>query len=371
MRGSVLMANAASGRYGAERSTFTLASGLVARGWDVEVVLPDYGPLVDELMRAGVRVSVFETCVIRRVAGVWGFLRVLVHLPSAVARLTVRARRSDVVHLNSSVIIGVPLAAFLARRPLVLHLRESFADHPLLWRGYGLVLRRIVRAVIAVSRDTADEAAKAGLGGRTRVVHNAEALPPLPSRRVGREGIVAIGRINDWKGYDVLLESMDMLQKRGVQADLAIAGDVYPGGERHRDRLFQQIASRGLSDRVRLLGFVDDVGQLLERAAVFVLPSRRPEPFGLALLEALSYGVACVASDAGGPRDLIRPDETGLLVPPGDPVALADALERLLRSSTFRDRLGQAAAIDVRQRFSVGRLLDEVEAVYEGVIGCG
>jgi glycosyltransferase involved in cell wall biosynthesis len=365
------MANAASGRYGAERSTFTLATGLVARGWDVEVVVPDRGPLVDELTRAGVKVSVFETCVIRRVAGVRGFLRLVVHLPVAVARLVVRARRSDVVHLNSSVVIGVPLAAFLARRPLVLHLRESFADHPLLWRGYGRLLRPIVRAVIAVSRDTAEEAAKAGLGDRTRVVHNAEALRPLQPGRVERHGVVSVGRINDWKGYDVLLESIGILKQRGVRAELAIAGDVYPGGERYRDRLLLQIRRDGLSDRVRLLGFVDDVTELLDRAAIFVLPSRRPEPFGLALLEALAQGVACVASDAGGPRDLIRPDETGLLVPPGDPGALADALERLLRSSTLRERLGQAAAVDVRRRFSVEQLLDEVEAVYGSVMGCG
>jgi glycosyltransferase involved in cell wall biosynthesis len=159
------------------------------------------------------------------------------------------------------------------------------------------------------------------------------------------------------------------LVRRGHDVRAEIAGDAFAGGEEFHDRLVARIAELGLSDTVRLLGWVDDVPALLARTAVFVNPATRPEPFGLAWVEAMGAGVACIATNLGGPAEIIRPDETGLLVPPGDAGALADAIEQLLTDPARRAKLGQAAAADVRARFSIERTVREVENAYGTILG--
>lgn len=360
----MVLAHAAAGRYGSERSTLVLASGLLRRGWDVVVLVPEPGPLVEDLHAAGVRVEIVDTGVVRRVDGWTGAVRLAARLPAAVIRLSRRLRGADVVHLNSSVAIAVPPAALLARRPLVFHLRESFRDHARAWRIYSRVLRVCAASVVAVSEDIADEARRAGLGDRTVVIHNALQFGPRHAPAPAREGIATVGRINDWKGHDVLIEAVARMRDEGHPVGLRIAGDPFPGAERYRAALERRIAELRLTDQVELLGFVDDVPSLLARCAVFVLPSRRPEPFGLALLEAMGEGLPCIATAAGGPRDIVVDGRTGILVPPGDPAALAEALTKLLDDPGLRRRLGEAAAADVRVRFSPDSLLDAVERIY-------
>jgi mannosyltransferase len=98
------------------------------------------------------------------------------------------------------------------------------------------------------------------------------------------------------------------------------------------------------------------------------LPSVRPEPFGLALLDAMAHGIACIATDAGGPRDIIRDGETGLLVQPGNAMALADAIEQLHADNELRAQLGRAAASHVRERFSIDATARRIGEVYEELL---
>jgi len=201
------------------------------------------------------------------------------------------------------------------------------------------------------------------------VVHNGlpfAALAPPTAREGGP--VVAVGRINDWKGQDVLVEAVAVLRERGVRVPVEIAGDALPEQRHLEDALRALAAERGVRDDVRLLGYVDDVPSLLARASIFVLPSKRPEPFGLALLDAMAHGLPCIATDAGGPRDMIDHGRTGLLTPMGDPVALADAIERLWNDPDLRARLGAAAAADVRARFSIERTAADVVSVYEAAL---
>jgi glycosyltransferase involved in cell wall biosynthesis len=363
----VLIAQATAEGYGSDRSALLIARGLVSRGWEVTVALPERGSLAPLLEDAGARVVLADPGAPRLVFGPAAWLSFAARLPIAVVRHARLARRAEVVHANASTVLAAAVGARLARRPLVWHVRESYADNPRSWRLLAHVMRRLAAVVVANSEATGREAEAAGLGSRVVVVRNGIDLGPR--REPGSGGaVVTVGRINGWKGQDVLVEATALLDQRGVAVDVEIAGDVYPGGEEHRLRLERLVRERGVSDHVRLLGYVDDVPRLLERAAVFVLPSKRPEPFGLALVEAMAAGVACVATDAGGPREIVRHGETGLLVPPGDPVALADALERLLREPELRRRLGSAAADDVRRRFAADRMVDEIEAVYRDVL---
>ena len=120
------------------------------------------------------------------------------------------------------------------------------------------------------------------------------------------------------------------------------------------------------------LGFLarPEFERLLAGAAVVACPSRR-EGFGVACAEAMSYGRAVVASDVGGLRDLVRHEDTGLVVPPRDPAALRAALDRLLADPELRARLGAAAREHVRTLCDWSRITDETVAVYRRALARG
>lgn len=363
----VLLAQTTAERYGSDLAALELTRGLQARGWEVTVVLPSRAGFAEELEGLGACVVVTEPAALRRVngpAGWWHWLRVL---PGAVRRHASLARAVDVVHVNVSTAIAAGVGGRLARRPIVWHVRESYSEHRRMWRLLARVLiRPLASAVVVTSEDIAADAVAAGL--HPIVVYDGLTFPvDVPGPCAGNR-VLAVGRINDWKGHEVLVEAIGLVRAGGIDATLAIAGDVYPGGELHRLRLERMIDDKGLREHVQLLGFVDDVAALHRSAAVFVQPSRRPEPFGLALVEAMAAGLPCIATSAGGPREIVHDGTTGLLVPPGDARALASAISQLLEDPTAARTLGMAAAVDVRARFTADATVDATVAVYDGVM---
>jgi glycosyltransferase involved in cell wall biosynthesis len=148
-----------------------------------------------------------------------------------------------------------------------------------------------------------------------------------------------------------------------------VAGDPFPGNERSELRLGELAASLGLGERLRLLGFRDDIDTVLGAADVLAVPSTRPEPLGLVALEGAAAGLPVVASDHGGVREAVRHGHTGLLVPPGSAGALAGALRSLADDPELAGRLGAAGAELVRADFGRERMLDEVQDVYDRLLG--
>lgn len=366
--GRVLFTHASTGLYGADKSLVLLAGGLLERGWKVDVLIPARGTLAPALEAAGCRVHVGAVGAIRRLFTPSGWIRwALFDIPTSIATVYRLAQAADIVHVNTTAMVGAPLGAVARRRPFVLHVRESYADHARLWRLYARVIGRRAAAVLTNSDSVAEYPRAAGLGDRTSVVHNGIAFGSR-LRPVADGPVVTAGRINSWKGHDVLVEAIALLRGSGDDVPLVIAGDAFPGAEEYEHALDQAIARHGLGDLVVRPGFVDDMPGLLAQASLFVLPSVRPEPFGLSLVEAMAAGLPCIATDAGGPREIIRPGVTGLLVPPGDAAALAAAIRRLRADPAGAARMGEAAAADVRERFGIDRTVARVERIYREVL---
>ena len=122
----------------------------------------------------------------------------------------------------------------------------------------------------------------------------------------------------------------------------------------------------GITERIEILGWVVGEAKLqqLARAEVFVLPSFH-EGLPMAMLEAMAHGKAMVVTPVGGIPEAVQHEEQGLLVTPGQPQELADALLRLLRDADLRRALGQRARMRVAERFGTDRVLDQVGAMYK------
>jgi glycosyltransferase involved in cell wall biosynthesis len=197
--------------------------------------------------------------------------------------------------------------------------------------------------------------------GSVRTIHNGVPIDPAGRRSRELPGPVvgAVGRIAPQKGFDVFVRALASLD--GVTG--VIVGD---GAE--RESVETLAATLGASERVLIEGWHDDARSYLSTFDVYCLPSRF-EGFPLAVVEAMLAGLPIVACDVGSVSEAIRNGETGLLVPPEDPVALAAAIRTLLEDRELAERLGAHARTLARQRFTAERMAHAYEDLYEEILG--
>jgi glycosyltransferase involved in cell wall biosynthesis len=179
-------------------------------------------------------------------------------------------------------------------------------------------------------------------------------LPPADERTVSY-----IGRINRSKGLDVLLRALAATQS--AWDDLWVVGDGW-----YRERCERLSTRLGIARRVEFLGWRQqkEIVQVIRASRLVALPSRWPEPFGIVGIEAMAQSRPVVASNVGGIPDWLDDGETGLLVPAGDPSALATAIASVLDDEEWAGQLGTAAWRRVG-RFSVAAHLEKLDRTYE------
>jgi glycosyltransferase involved in cell wall biosynthesis len=288
------------------------------------------------------------------------------------ARLA-RARGVALVHTNTSVTLGGVAAARIARVPHVWHVREIYAGFERLWPAYRRLLLS-ADALPCVSRATR---AQLGATAKAHVLHDGLALAPARAERhaaraalnlpAGAFVVAILGRISSWKGQDVLIRALAALGNGADDSIALVAGDPWQGEEHRLDELRALAVSLGVAERVRFAGFRADVENVYGAADVVAVPSTQPDPLPNAALEAAAAGCCVVAADHGGLPEILADGATGRLVAPGDPAALAGALAELRADPAARERLGAAAAADVRVRFSATRLLERTQLLYDGL----
>ena len=184
--------------------------------------------------------------------------------------------------------------------------------------------------------------------------------------------VLYAGRFDPRKGLDVLVRAMaDEAMASHGDSQLLIAGGSRPGQAdgQERDRIEALVDELGLSDRVRFLGRVDQDLLSIYYAAVDLccLPSHE-EPFGLAALEAMACGTPVVASTVGGLNFTVLPEQTGLLVTPGDTSQLAQAMARMLGDRSWAAHLGRASRARVEAHFSWDGVASRLDQVYSELL---
>jgi glycosyltransferase involved in cell wall biosynthesis len=295
-----------------------------------------------------------------------------------VARLTRRFRRlrPDVVHANSlKACLAAGIAARLAGVPCVWHARDIVDVESYPRVAVWLVrraARRLPRAVIANSTTTLASLRLPTEGAPSRVV-----IPdPLPDeffapghehRRAANAGPVIgmVGRLAPWKGQHVFLEAFARAFPDG-DARAHVVGDALFGEDEYRDALRARAVSLGIDDRVAFRGFRTDVRAELSMLDVLVHASVRPEPFGQVIVEGMATGLPVVASNAGGPTEIIHDGIDGFLVAPGDADALAAVLRRLALDPDRRRAIGEAARATATG-YRASALVPRVQAIHRVV----
>ncbi|WP_421120246.1 glycosyltransferase family 4 protein [Aquihabitans daechungensis] len=339
---------------GVQEQVLGLARSLRAKGHPTRILAPSDGPPPDGFVTPlGNSIPTAAN----------GSVAPIAPDPSAQLRLirAVRDEGFDVLHLHEPMVPGACMtAALLKPAPLVgtFHAAGTSASYEYLSPALRWLAGRLdVRVVVSAE---AQALAEEHIGGTYEHLFNgieidrfAHAEPwPVEGRT-----IFFLGRHEPRKGLDVLLAALPMLP-----ADITVwIGSDGPDTERLRVR-------HAGDPRIHWLGRLsdEDKRRRLKAADIFCAPSLRGESFGVVLLEAMAAGAAIVASDLSGYRLVARPDQDGLLVPPGDAEALAAALNRVLGDPALRTSLVETATTRARS-FSMDQLADHYLRLYEQV----
>lgn len=352
---------------GAERVTVNLANHWAAKGWNITIATltgheEDFYPLHTSVDRIRLGLAGESPGMFFALASNAARIR-------AVRRLLLERRPDVAVGMMTTANVLLALAGSGTGIPVVgserIHPPALPVGQP--WE----VLRRWtygrLNALVALTKPSAAWLQRYTRARRIAVIPNAVPWPlpvgepvRLPEELLpaDRHVLLAVGRLDRQKGFDLLLRAFDLIAARFPTWDLVIVGD---GPERLA--LEQMVRDLGLAQRVVLVGRAGNVGDWYRRADLYVMSSRF-EGFPNTLAEALAHGVPAVSFDcATGPSDIIRDGVDGLLVPPEEVERLSNALARLMSDDAQRLRFA-SSAVEARGRFSMERVASMWEALF-------
>ncbi len=354
---------------GTERHMFDLACALNNEGLQATIACPTPAPLAYKATAVGIDVVPIQK------GGLidWPAVRTL--------RRLLKSNALDVIHAhNGRTALSAALAVALARRGRCIATQHFLQPNRVSLSGPKARLSHLAHkwvsrnthCFIAISEAVRDEmlqreeapVAKITTvpNGMTEPVADYGVSPEVVRQELGLAEdtplIVCAARLEAEKDVSSLIRAMSSVVAAHPKAVCAIAGQ---GSQ--EELLRKQIEDSNLGGAVRLLGFRSDVIALINAADIFVLPSPA-EPFGLVLLEAMALSKPVVATRAGGPLEIVLEEETGILVPPSSPDALAQAICRLVADSTLRNRMGQQGRERFDAKYTAERMARDMIKVY-------
>ena len=366
----ILQITSAQSLGGGERHLADLANGFAGRGHEVYFALRPNSPLVGELKKAA-RENV-TTLPLRNSLDVFSARKL---------SLLVRKNKIRIVHAHMA--RDYPLAAYTVRQNK--EARLIITRHVLfpLNRLHLITLSGAAR-IIAVSQAVASQLRSDEIAPpeTISVVLNgidtarfAEArrqfsrVQFLQSWNLPGDSLLVgmVGELTPLKGQAEFLQAAEKIVRRHPNVYFFIAGLDHSQGHKNRLALELLTEELKLKERVRLVGWLEDLAQLYCALDVFVSASHT-ESFGLAIAEAMASSAAVVATKTESAQEIIRPGETGLLVPVREVDKLAEAVLELLDNKDTRVRMGVAAQQFAATQFSVERMIDETEAIYRAEI---
>ena len=354
---------------GTERHILDLAAGLKAQGVEAAIFCPAASPLVAKAQEQGLLVVTIPQNAIsavrylcRSLADGYSILHTHNGQTALQAALAMRLARCGRCVMTQHFVSPAHVTYTGLKAALF-----SSAHH---WVNQQITRFIAISEAVRAPMLTRGEAS----ADRITVVPNGLSCEAVPSEKAAalraEFGItenapllVCVARLEREKDVSGLLTAFREVRERVPEARALVVGE---GSQ--RQSLEAAAQTLGIADAVQFTGFREDARTAIAAADVFVLPSPA-EPFGLVLLEAMALGKPVVAMDAGGPREIVVIGETGLLVPPSDPAALAEALCRLLSSPEERQRMGAAGRRRYEECFTTTQMAQRTQAVYVQALG--
>ncbi len=322
--------------------------GLVSKGLNVVVTLPERGPLLSMIEESGASVEICPTTVLRKsYMNPVGLLRLGVDtISSSFSGIELMRRvRPDVVYVST---VTIPLWLVLARLhglPVIAHVHEAERSVSAAVRWALALPLCLATSIISNSHYSTDVMTTAipGLGRKIEILSNgvmgpADATIPREVQE-GPLKLLYVGRLSNRKGVDVAIAAVAELSHRGREVQLSIVGAVYPGYEWYESELRTSVSAMGLTEQISFQGFHADIWPYYADTDIALVLSRIDEPFGNTAVEAVLAARPLVVTNTSGLREAAAGYKSALFVPTDDPQAVANAVELIAANwEEFREK---------------------------------
>lgn len=377
----ILFISHSSAMVGAERSLLLLLKNMDRDCFDPIVILPASGPLKEEIKYLNIKT--YEVKSPWWVSGgkrnvIWTILRFGYNIIQEVITLDrlykiIKRGKIDVIYTNTIVNFSGAIISCIAQKPHIWHIREILPGNPdlnffLSHRICFKFISKLSNIIVTNSYATAEQFQGIKSNNCIRVIYNAvnlnefKNIPPFPN-------------INRVKTTDYLVAVIGSLQKRKAQDDaikaVKIAKETIPniklliigeGGKEFKNYLKNLTLKLGISDNIIFTGYRDDVTSILCHCKLLLVPSWN-EPFGRVVIEAFAAGIPVIGTNSGGVKEIIKDGVTGYLVPPKNPVKIAEKLIYLFNHPELAKEMGNIGKETVRGKFNAQCYTRNIEKI--------
>lgn len=366
---NILFLHGSSELYGSDRSLLNIVKYIDKEKMNIHVILPGTGVLFDEIKKVPkVKVEVFDIAVLRRknisIRGGLQYVKAFFR-SYAYIKQYIRKYQIDIVDTNTAVVFPGAIAAKHCKIKNVWHIRE-IVKNKFENKVISLVMGHYADLIVANSNSTG-KALKVS-SSKIKVIYNAvEENSNVNLIQHTKLTVGMAGRINRWKGQKFFVDAAEIVHERLPEVIFQIAGDVYIGEEYLKQELIEYIKSKKLEEKVVILGQIDNMGEFYKQLDIFVLPSIQPEPFGLVVIEAMGYGIPVIATNHGGPVEIIDEGIDGFLVDFRDAQEMANRIIELINNSERRECMGKMGKKKRKEMFSIEVMVNSMEKVFEEI----
>ncbi|MCM3409930.1 glycosyltransferase [Metabacillus litoralis] len=360
---------------GGEIALFNLIKQLDKNKYMPIVILSEEGELAEKLISIGIKVKILalkDSIKNRNRHKVSkNIISSIIHLIIYSYNLSKLLKREnvDIVHTNSlkAAIFG-GISAKLSNKKLIWHIRDSISYPYLSKKTAGIIKilsRYFPNAIVANSHYTLDTLNLPANKLKNSLViysgYSGEFF--LDEKEKENFNVVMVGRLAEWKGQHILIEAASKL-KEYKDINFYIVGGPLFGEKQYEKLIHDQKISLEL-DNVNFVGHVSNVNSYLKRADVLVHASISPEPFGQVIVEGMAHCLPVIATNIGGPKEIVIDDETGYLIPANNPTLLAERIIKLKEDRVLRKEMGLAGVARVKNKFTIEVCANKVSEFYD------
>ena len=385
---TILFVHQSSELYGSDKTLFYLAKSISETPkFNVLVVLPEKGPLKDLLEENNIEVIISPIVKVSR--QMFAF-KSLILLPFKIVialiklKKALRGTRVDIIHSNTMAVLVGAFYSKLFGIKHVWHIHEII-EKPKLVKKYFPVLVNFFSYRVVYNSETTNtfftkghkkliEKSTTILNGldRNREITPSQSIKNIKKQLFGAHEndviIGLVGRINKWKGHNLLLDSFENLTHRYDNIKLVFVGSSPPGQNMFVENLTKRIVEKNLLNTCIIVPFQTEIWKIYDSLDIAIVPSTEPEPFGLVALEAMLSRKAVIASNHGGVKEIVIHDKTGFLFEPNNMNELTAFLEELITDKTKRVEFGQEGEKRAKQKFSLDAYVKEFIKLYSSIL---
>lgn len=364
---NILFLHSSSELYGSDRSLLNLLKNLDRKDFNISVILPCEGPLVDEVKKLNdINIVIQELAILRRknlnLKGIFAYLRDLFKSIKFLKRV-IKEKSIDIIYTNTSVVFPGGITAKLLGKKSVWHIREIISN-----KFECVVVSFIVNTfsdvIIANSRATGERISKNSK--KVKVVYNAieQKSETIKVPRIDDKVVIGMaGRINRWKGQKLFIDMAKDVLEQNENVKFKIAGDVYKGEEHILEDLKAYVKETGVEEYIEFLGQVNNMDEFYNNIDIFILPSIQPEPFGLVVIEAMEKELPVVATDHGGPTEIIDNKINGYLVGYENSSEMSKQVLELINDDNLRKKIGKKAKEKRNKMFNIEKYVENISKI--------